>query len=132
MLKKTIVLTLVAAFTLAGCASQSGWTPTVDTYGDKNAERISQDQAQCKELALQASGSGTANEAVKGTAVGAAVGAAAGAVIGAAVGAPGKGAALGAAVGGVGGGAKEGLGAEEQYKESFKKCMKNRGHNVIN
>ncbi|MBI5426914.1 MAG: hypothetical protein HZA02_01400 [Nitrospinae bacterium] len=131
MSKKTLTLVLIAVFAAAGCATQTGWTPTLDTYGDKNAERITQDMEQCKDLALQASG-GTANETVKGMGVGAVVGAAAGAVVGAAVGAPGRGAAIGAAAGGAGSGIKEGMGSEEQYKHSYKKCLRNRGHNVIN
>lgn len=131
MSAKMFVLIAIAVFAVAGCATQTGWTPTVDTYGDKKAERITLDLQQCKELASQASG-GTANEAVKGTGVGAVIGAAAGAVVGAAVGAPGRGAAIGAAAGGAGGGIKEGMNSEEQYKHSYKKCMQNRGHNVIN
>ena len=120
----------VLVFT-GGCASQTGWTPTVDTYGDKNAGRITQDQEECRELAQKASG-GTTEETLTGAAVGGLVGAAAGAALGAAVGSPGRGAALGAAAGGFGGGAGQGLKAEEQYKLAFKNCMKNRGHNVIN
>ena len=54
-----------------------------------------------------------------------------GALMGGALGAV-AGAAIGAAVGGIGGGAKLGFGPEEQYKISYKKCMENRGHKVIN
>ncbi|NIQ02343.1 MAG: hypothetical protein GWM98_19725 [Nitrospinaceae bacterium] len=122
---------LIAAFLFTGCASQTGWRPTVDAYNDPNAANIERDMQECQRLAEQASG-GTAKETGKGALVGGAIGAAAGAAIGAAVGSPGKGAAIGAAAGGIGGGTKEGLSAEEQYKRAFKNCMRNRGHNVVN
>jgi hypothetical protein len=132
MMRKYGSCLLILAMVFAGgCASQTGWTPTVDTYGDKNADHITRDQADCRALAQQASG-GTGEEALKGTVVGGLLGAAAGAALGAAVGAPGTGAAMGAAAGGIGGGASQGLNAEEQYKQAFKNCMKNRGHSVIN
>ena len=91
-------MVLVASMFLGACASQTGWSPTVDTYGDPRAQYISADQAECRQLALQASG-GTAQNAVTGTVVGGLLGAAAGAAIGAAAGNPGKGAAIGAARG---------------------------------
>lgn len=121
-------LTLLA---LSGCASYGAWTPTVDPYGDANANRITADTAECQYLAKQASG-GTANETLKGTVVGGLFGAAAGAAIGAAVGDPAAGAALGAATGGMGGAAHSGYGAEDQYKRAYANCLRNRGHTVVN
>jgi phage tail tape-measure protein len=131
MLKKTVIgITLSSVLALTGCASQTGWTPTVDSYNDPNANRISADMVECKQLASQASG-WTAGETAKGMAVGGLLGAAAGAAIGAAVGSPGTGAAIGAATGGVGGGAHQGWGSEQKYQSSFRSCMRNRGHHVI-
>lgn len=131
MLKRLTPLFLTSFLILSGCATQSGWTPTVDPYNDPNRANIERDQIECRQLALQASGS-TVGETAKGAVIGGAVGAAAGAAIGAAVGSPGTGAMVGAAAGGIGGGAKQGFGSEDQYKQSFINCMRNRGHNVIN
>jgi hypothetical protein len=133
MFKRAAVLMLVSVFALVGCASQGGYQPTVDTYNNPNAKNLGRDMEECKALASKASGGGAAGtETLKGAAVGGLIGAAAGAAIGATVGAPGTGAAMGAAIGGIGGGAKEGLSAEDQYKSSYQKCLKNRGHNVVN
>ncbi|MEN8259607.1 MAG: hypothetical protein ABFS02_03300 [Pseudomonadota bacterium] len=131
------LLNASAAFTvliLAGCATYGNWTPTVDPYNDPNANRIQQDLAECRQLALHASG-GTTTQTVQGGLVGGAIGAAAGAAIGAAVGGgrgAGRGAAIGAATGGFGGGVHQGMSAEQQYKYAYIRCMKYRGHNVIN
>ncbi|MGH8592783.1 MAG: glycine zipper family protein [Gammaproteobacteria bacterium] len=121
----------VSLLVLSGCASYGTWTPTVDPYGDANANRITADTAECQHLAKQASG-GTANETLKGTVVGGLFGAAAGAAIGAAVGDPAAGAALGAAAGGMSGAAHNGYNAEDQYKRAYTSCLRNRGHNVVN
>jgi hypothetical protein len=121
----------MAALWLGGCASYGGWEPTVDPRADANKETLNRDLAECKELASKASG-GTATEAAKGTAVGALGGAAVGAVVGAVTGSAGSGAALGAAIGGTGGAAHQGLSAEQQYKQSYIKCLQGRGHRVIN
>ena len=94
----------IGSILLTACASQGGWTPTVDSYNDPNAYRINQDMAECKQLAGQASG-GTATETAVGAGTGALLGAAGGAIIGAFTGSPGTGAAIGAAAGGFGGGA---------------------------
>jgi len=132
MLKKTLAeITLCSTLAVAGCASVTGWTPTVDPYNDPNANRISADTVECKQLASQSSG-WTPGETAKGMAVGGLLGAAAGAAIGAAVGDPGTGAAIGAAAGGVGGGAHQGYNAEQTYQSAFRTCMRNRGHNVLN
>lgn len=127
-LKTSIVL--VSGILLSACASQTGWTPTVDSYNDPNAYRINQDMAECRQLAASASG-GTAKEAAIGAGVGGLVGAAGGAVVGAFTGNPGAGAAIGAAAGGFGGAAKQGFTAEEKYKNAYNNCMSNRGHHVV-
>lgn len=131
MNKRYLLPLLSASLLFSGCATQTGWTPTVDPYGDPNAYRLNQDIAECQQLAKQASG-GTARETAKGAAVGGLLGAASGAAIGAISGDAGTGAAYGAAIGGIGGGAKQGFQAEDQYKRAYINCMRNRGHNVIN
>ncbi len=120
----------IGSILLTACASQGGWTPTVDSYNDPNAYRINQDMAECKQLAGQASG-GTATETAVGAGTGALLGAAGGAIIGAFAGSPGTGAAIGAAAGGFGGGAYKGMGAEDKYKSSYNNCMSGRGHKVL-
>ncbi|MEY3880657.1 MAG: hypothetical protein RIQ94_1453 [Pseudomonadota bacterium] len=120
----------IGSILLTACASQGGWTPTVDSYNDPNAYRINQDMAECKQLASQASG-GTATETAVGAGTGALLGAAGGAIIGAFAGSPGTGAAIGAAAGGFGGGAYKGVSAEDKYKSSFNNCMSGRGHKVV-
>lgn len=121
----------LAALALAGCVNQNTWTPTVDTHNDPNAWRLSQDEAQCRQLALSASG-GSLKKTAEGTAIGGLLGAAAGAAIGAAVGVPGMGAAVGAAAGGFGGGAYEGFDTGAAFKQAFDQCLRERGHQVIN
>lgn len=121
---------LIGSILLSACASQGGWTPTVDSYNDPNAYRINQDMAECKQLAGQASG-GTATETAVGAGTGALVGAAGGAVVGAFTGSPGMGAAIGAAAGGLGGGAMKGFSAEDKYKNAFNNCMSGRGHRIV-
>ena len=108
---------LALALTVAGCATMGGYQPTVDPYDDPHAARIPSDEAECRELALHASG-GTAKETAIGGAVGGLLGAAAGA-------------AIGAASGGLGGGAYEGFSAEEKFKRAFQACMRERGHHVL-
>lgn len=131
MLRKISAVILVSVVVLTGCASQGGWSPTVDPYGDPNAANIERDKVECRQLAKNAAG-GVAKEAGKGTLIGGAIGAAAGAALGAAVGSPGTGAAIGAATGGFGGAAHGGFGAENDFKNAFKQCMSGRGHRVIN
>lgn len=115
---------------LTGCATYSSWEPTVDPRGP-HAETLVRDKEECKQLAKESAGD-QGNKAAIGTLVGAAVGAAGGAVIGAAAGSAGTGAAVGAAAGGLGGGAYEGLGANEDYKKAYRKCLEGRGHRVLN
>ncbi len=131
MIKRMSAFFLISAFVFIGCASQSGWEPTVDPHGDPHAEAIEYDKRECENLAHQASG-GTGASATKGAVVGGLIGAAGGAAIGAAFGSPGTGAMVGAAAGGIGGGTSQGFKAEDEYKRAFINCMKNRGHNVIN
>jgi len=121
---------LALALIVAGCATMGGYQPTVDPYNDPHAARIPSDEAECRELALHASG-GTARQTAIGGAVGGLLGAAAGAAIGAASGAPGTGAAIGGATGGLGGGAYEGFSAEAKFKHAFQTCMRDRGHHVL-
>lgn len=131
MKKSTFGAFFVGTLLLSACASQTGWTPTVDPYGDPNAYRLNQDMAECQQLAHQASG-GTTRETAKGVGVGALLGGAAGAAIGAVVGDPGAGAAIGAAAGGIGGGTRMGMQSDYQYKRAYINCMRNRGHNIVN
>jgi uncharacterized protein YcfJ len=131
MKKLTTSIVFIGSVLISGCYSQGGWTPTVDSYNDPNAARISQDMAECKDLASHASG-GTAKETAIGAGVGGLIGAAGGAALGAIAGSPGTGAAIGAAAGGIGGGAKQGLEAESEYKRAYSNCMRNRGHRVVN
>lgn len=131
MKKISVTSAIALGLLLNGCASQTGWTPTVDPYNDRNASRINIDMQECQQLAAQASG-GTAKETAVGAGVGGLIGAAGGAALGAIVGNPGTGAAIGAAAGGIGGGAKQGLESEEQYKRAYTSCMRQRGHNIIN
>jgi outer membrane lipoprotein SlyB len=115
----------------ATCASaQSGWTPTVDTFGSSRAQYLSQDLWECRELATQTSGTRTGS-AARGALRGGAVGAAGGAAIGAALGNAGRGAAIGAAAGGISRGAGQASGAEAQFRRAFSNCLRARGHNVI-
>ncbi len=122
---------LVGILLLAGCTSQSQWSPTVDTYGNSRAQYLSRDMEECRALARSSSG-GTGERAAHGAGVGALAGAAGGALIGAILGNPGRGAALGAVAGGVGGGAVGASRTEQQFKQAFSNCMRSRGHNVIN
>lgn len=128
---KTASTTLcLVALLASGCVSQRSWSPTVDPYGDPNADRIYDDEYQCRQLAMRASGS-SPEEAVKGGLVGGLFGAAAGAAIGAATGNPGKGAAIGAASGGFGGGTIGAVDSNRRFQDAFRRCMEGRGHRVI-
>ncbi len=119
------------AFTLlaAGCASQSGWRPVVDTRLDQHTDTLDRDMAECKTLADQAS------DITKEVAMGAGVGALTGAAGGAAVGAVAGSAATGAAAGSIlaiPAGLWEGYKANEDFKRAFKTCMRQRGHTLVN
>ncbi|MDO8845308.1 MAG: glycine zipper family protein [Methylicorpusculum sp.] len=124
------IIALTTGLLISACATQTGWTPTVDTYNNPNSFRLSQDMAECDQLARQASG-GTGMETAKGAGVGALLGGATGAAIGAIAGSPGTGAAIGATAGAMGGGSKMGIDSEDRFKRAYKNCLRNRGHNVI-
>lgn len=126
---KTFVSSLLCVW-LTGCATYGGWEPTVDPR-TSTSEAQARDLAECKQLAQQVAGD-PAKKAGIGALVGGVVGAASGAAIGAAAGNAGKGAAVGAAVGGLGAAAHQGLGADEQYKQAYIKCLEGRGHRVLN
>ena len=130
MNKKTLTSTILGGLLLSACAPQTGWRPQVDTYNDRNAYRLEQDMNECAQLADQSTG--VAKDAAIGTGVGALVGAAGGAAVGAIAGNAGTGAAIGAAAGGIGGGAHQGYQANERYKNAYKSCLRQRGHNVLN
>ncbi len=130
-MKKSHITTLISAsLLLSACASHTSWTPTVDPYNDPNAYRLNQDMAQCEQIASQSTS--TLKDTAKGAAVGGLLGAAGGAAIGAITGDPGKGAAIGAAAGGIGGAAHQGIQSNDQYKNAYRSCMRQRGHNVMN
>jgi len=132
MRTRGLALALLSMLAVAGCAEYGGYRPTVDTYNDPNAANLSRDEADCRQLAQQASG-GTARQAATGGLVGGLIGAASGAAIGAGAGGgnAGKGAAIGAAAGGLGGGTYKGVSADEDYKSAYRNCMRGRGHNVV-
>jgi hypothetical protein len=127
----TITSTTLGCLLLSACASQTGWTPTVDTYNNHNTYRLNQDMQECQQLASHASG-GTAKETAIGAGVGGLIGAAGGAALGAIFGNAGTGAAIGAAAGGIGGASKQGFQSEEHYKYAYNSCLRQRGHKVIN
>lgn len=122
---------MILALLCAGCATQRPWTPTVDTFGSSNAQYVSRDMEQCRNLALQASGYAP-EQAVRGAVTGGLVGAAAGAAIGSAFGSAGRGALVGGVAGGVSTGAASAAQTEEAFKRAFTNCMRQRGHTVIN
>src|SRR5262245_65084 len=122
---------LLGGLIAAGCVNQNTWTPTVDAYGDPNAWRLSQDEAQCRQLAMSVSGSSTKRTA-EGAGIGALLGAAAGAAIGAAAHDPGIGAAIGAGVGGSAGGGYEAFESNSAFKRAYEQCLRERGHAVLN
>jgi outer membrane lipoprotein SlyB len=127
---RSAVFAVALAVFATSCVTQSTWTPTVDTYGDSRAQYVSRDMEECRSLATRASGDTTA-ETGKGAVVGGLIGAAAGAAIGAAFGSPGTGAAVGAAAGGIGTGLTKGVRSEQNFKQAYRNCMRNRGHTVI-
>ncbi len=137
LLTKSIPLSVLL---LTACAQQSGWTPTVDTYGDPNAGLVRQDMKECQQLATQSAGN-TVKKAAIGTGVGAVVGGASGAAVGAGTGAirrggnvggdAGVGAIIGASVGAIAGGVQQGYQSNDQYKKVYADCLRNRGHRVL-
>jgi uncharacterized protein YcfJ len=121
-------ITMILLVFLAGCSTVS-YTPTVDTFGDNRAAYIEADMADCKQLALQASG--PVKNTVIDTIVGGFLGAAGGAATGAFLGNPALGASIGAAAGGFGGATRGGFDADSRFRNAYNQCMTGRGHNVI-
>ena len=128
-MKSALTLVLCLA-SLSACVSQSQWTPTVDTYGSSRAQYVTRDMEECRQLAMNVSGSST-GQAARGAVGGGLLGAAAGAAIGAAAGSPGRGAAIGAATGGIAGGAVRGVQSNAAFQRAYQQCMRNRGHTVL-
>ena len=53
MMRRVVPIVLLHFLFAAACAAQSGWTPTVDTFGSTRAQYLPRDQAECRELARQ-------------------------------------------------------------------------------
>jgi outer membrane lipoprotein SlyB len=87
------------------------------------------DEQECQRLAEESSSVGS--QTLQGGVVGALGGAAAGAALGAIIGDPGKGAMLGSTAG-IAGAGYGAYNADQQYKNAFRNCMRNRGYNVVN
>ncbi|NOQ35972.1 MAG: hypothetical protein GQ569_08755 [Methylococcaceae bacterium] len=140
MIKLIAKSMILSSLLLTACAQQTGWTPTVDTYGDQNAHRLNQDMQECQQLALRSSGD-TVQDAAIGTGVGAVAGAATGAAVGATSGAiredgsagedAGTGAIIGGALGAAVGGIQQGYTSDSQYQKAYADCLRYRGHRVI-
>ncbi|MCK5727903.1 MAG: hypothetical protein KAH08_01655 [Methylococcales bacterium] len=140
MIKFFIKTLPMSILLLSGCAQQSGWTPTVDTYGSQNSHLLNQDMNECSQLARQSAGN-TIKKTAIGTGVGAVVGAGTGAAVGAGTGGmtdgrsadedAGTGAMIGGAVGAVAGGLHQGLQSDSQYKKVYGDCLRHRGHRVL-
>ena len=131
MKKSKLIFTSCFLTMMTACVSQTQWRPTVDTYGSSRAQFVTRDEQECRQLAMQASGSST-EQAVAGGVLGGLLGAAGGAAIGAAAGGgAGRGAAIGAAAGGIGTGAVRGVQSNQAFQRAFTQCMRNRGHTVL-
>jgi outer membrane lipoprotein SlyB len=117
MKKYNLSIMLVLSALTTGCASMSGWHPIVDPRMDKHSETVQRDMVECKALAKQAS------DITKEVAMGAGVGAVAGS---AATG------AAGGAILAIPAGLWEGYKANEDFKRSFKTCMRQRDHTLVN
>lgn len=113
----------------SGCASMSGWRPIIDPRMDQHPETVQRDMVECKALAEQASD--VTKEIALGAGVGAVTGAAGGAAVGAIAGSAATGAAAGAILA-IPAGLWEGYQANEDFKRSFKTCMRQRGHTLVN
>ena len=120
---------LVLSALATGCASMSGWHPIVDPRMDKHSETVQRDMVECKTLAKQASD--ITKEVAMGAGVGAVTGAAGGAAVGAIAGSAATGAAGGAILA-IPAGLREGYKANEDFKRSFKTCMRQRDHTLVN
>lgn len=129
MKNKYLSSILVLSALTTGCASLSGWRPIVDPRMDQHPETVQRDMVECKALADQASD--VTKEVGMGAGVGAVTGAAGGAAVGAIAGSAATGAAAGAILA-VPAGLWEGYQANEDFKRSFKNCMRQRGHTLVN
>lgn len=126
---KSQLTAMLAISTLAsGCASMSGWHPTIDPRMDSHPETAQRDMVECKALADQASD--ITKEVAMGAGVGAVTGAAGGAAIGAVAGSAATGAAGGAILA-IPAGLWKGYEANENFKRAFKTCMRQRGHTLV-
>jgi len=130
MTRSKLIFTACCLTLTSACVSQTQWRPTVDTYGSSRAQYVTRDEWECRQLAMQASGSST-EQAATGALFGGLLGAAGGAAIGAAAGSPGRGAAIGAAAGGIGTGVVRGVQSNQSFQRVFTQCMRNRGHTVL-
>jgi len=129
MKKNYCSATLVLSVLATGCASMSGWHPIIDPRLDQHPETVQRDMVECKSLAEQASD--ITKEVAMGAGVAAVTGAAGGAAMGAAAGSAATGAAVGSVLA-IPAGLWEGYQANEEFKRSFKTCMRQRGHSVVN
>jgi len=120
---------LILSVLATGCASTSGWRPVVDPRMDKSPDTVQRDMFECKTLADQASD--ITKEVGMGAAVGAVTGVAGGAMAGAVAGNAAAGAAGGALLA-IPAGIWEGYQANENFKLAFKRCMRQRGHTLVN
>ena len=116
----TILLSLVLAFLVAGCAAHPD--PIIDTKG-VDPERLAEDWEECESYTEEIV---MARGVAKGAALGGAVGAATGAVsdrrdVGEAAG-----------IGAIYGGTRSGLDADREKQKVFKNCMRGRGYRVLN
>lgn len=121
------------AVALVGCSTATRWEPTMNPMPHKNSAAESRDLAECKVLALKASG--WLEEGAEGTLAGAAgaaaIGALSGALIPGAVSA-GTGAVIGAPIGAVAGLWYAEYEADLTYKRAYSNCLFQRGHFPIN
>lgn len=129
MKKIPLATMMVCSILASGCASVSGWRPIVDPRIDEHPETVQRDMVECKSLAEQASD--VTKEISMGAGVGAVTGAATGAAAGAIAGSAATGAAAGAILA-IPAGLWEGYQANEDFKRSFKTCMRQRGHKLVN
>lgn len=121
---------LFVALSMVGCASISGYKPTINEKADKNFSTASQDLAYCQELASATAG--YTKDGAFDSLTGAAYGAAMGGVLGATVTAPaGPAAIAGLGVGGVTGLFYGMYDADETYKRSYNSCMNQLGHAIL-
>lgn len=128
-MKNKLPLILALSALASGCASVSGWRPIIDPRLDQHPETAQRDMLECKTLADQASD--ITKEVGLGAGVGAVTGAAGGAAVGAVAGSAATGAAAGAILA-IPAGLWEGYEANENFKRSFKTCMRQRGHTLVN